>query len=125
MAVQAQAQASEVPRKVHATWLWNPWMFINDEASTFAFLENKQVNKVYVQIDQDISKAAYSNFIGKAKAKAKGIDVTNEGSSITFAGKGEAFMNQELAKVAVHYAANPAYKGNAVHHVGSWLTLRS
>lgn len=268
-------QASESPGQVLATWLWNPWMFVNDEAGTLAFIESKQVNKVYVQIDQDISKEAYRSFIGKAKAA--GIDVyaldgapswvapkgyinqdkflswvsdyqaqaagntrfsgvhldvepylysgwntnqaatiksfqdllkrafkstermalpleadipfwfdeinyknshgtgvlaewiiantagvtimayrdsapmiisivkneiamaqrlgksvvvgvetdrTDEGNTITFAEEGEAFMNRELAAVAEHYAGNPAYIGNAVHHVGSWMALR-
>lgn len=269
------AEANEAPQQVRATWLWNPWMFVNDEAGTLAFLESKQLNKVYVQIDGDIPKAAYGSFIGKAKAL--GIDVyaldgapswvapkgyanqdrlmawladyqsqsaanarfsgvhldvepylysgwntkraatvkayqslvqrartstaklalpleadmpfwfdeisykntygsgllaewviantasvtimayrdsapmiidivkneiamaqrlgktivvgvetgtTDEGSIITFAEEGEAFMEQELAKVAAHYAGNPAYKGNAIHHVGSWMTLQ-
>ena len=50
--------------------------------------------------------------------------VTDEGSIITFAEEGETFMNQQLAEVAAHYAGNPAYKGNAIHHVGSWMTLQ-
>lgn len=45
--------------------------------------------------------------------------VTDEGSIITFAEEGEAFMNQQLAEVAAHYAGNPAYKGNVIHHVVS------
>ncbi|TAA67902.1 amidase [Planococcus salinarum] len=268
-------QASETSQPFRATWLWNPWMFVEDETGTLAFIESKSVNKVYVQVDQDISKAAYSSFIGKAKSKGIDIyaldgapswvapkayvnqdrflawvsdyqvqaaentrfagvhldvepylysgwktnqaatiksfqtlleranrstaqmglpleadipfwfdeiqykntfgkgqlaewviantagvaimayrdsapmiidivknemamaqrlgksvvvgvetDVTDEGSIITFAEEGEAFMNQELAKVTAHYAGNPAYKGNAIHHVGSWMTLR-
>ncbi len=272
---QGQAQSSEASEQALATWLWNPWMFVQDEAGTLAFIESKQVNKVYVQVDPDISKAAYGSFIAKAQAKgiavyaldgapswvapkgyinqdrflawvsdyqataaqnakfagvhldvepylysgwtsnqaatiksfqtlikragtstakmgipleadmpfwfdeikykntfgrgllaewiiantagvtimayrdsapmiidivknemamaqrlgksvAVGVEtgVTDEGSIITFAEEGEAFMNQELAKVTAHYAGNPAYKGNAVHHVGSWLTLR-
>ena len=269
------AEASEIPQQARATWLWNPWMFVSDEAGTLAFLENKQVNKVYVQIDPDVPKAAYGSFI--AKAKALGIDVyaldgapawvapkgyvnqdrlmawltdyqkqaaanagfagvhldvepylysgwntnraatvkafqslvqrartstaklalpleadmpfwfdeinykntygsgllaewiiantdgvtimayrdsapmiidivknemamaqrlgknvvvgvetgtTDEGSIITFAEEGETFMEQELAKVAAHYAGNPAYEGVAIHHVGSWMTLQ-
>lgn len=269
------AEASEVPQPVRATWLWNPWMFVNDEAGTLAFIESKGLNKVYVQIDQDIPQAAYGSFIGKAKAMGIDIyaldgapswaapkgylnqdrflswvadyqaqaaengrfagvhldvepylysgwntnraatvksfqalikkaqastaklalpleadmpfwfdeitykntygtgllaewliantdgvaimayrdsapmiidivknemamaqrlgksvivgvetDVTDEGSIITFAEEGEAFMNQELAAVAAHYAGNPAYKGIAIHHVGSWMTLQ-
>ncbi|MGO1058545.1 amidase [Planococcus sp. FY231025] len=270
-----QVQASEAPQSVRATWLWNPWMFVNDEAGTLAFIESKGLNKVYVQIDRDIPLSAYGSFIGKAKAAGIGVyaldgapswvapkgdinldrflawvadyqgksaenarfagvhldvepylysgwntnraatvksfqallkkaqtgtakfalpleadmpfwfdeipykntygsgllaewviantagvaimayrdsapmiidivknemamaerlgksvivgvetGVTDEGSIITFAEEGEAFMNQELAAVAAHYAGNPAYRGIAVHHVGSWMTLQ-
>lgn len=269
------AEASETSPSVHATWLWNPWMFVKDEAGTLAFLESKQLNKVYVQIDRDIPKATYGSFIGKAKAlgievyaldgapawvapkgyvnqdllmswladyqskaapnarfagihldvepylysrwnsnraatikafqsliqrartsavkleipleadmpfwfdeikykntfgngllaewiiaNTDGVTImayrdsapmiieivkneitmaqrhgksivigvetgtTDEGSIITFAEEGEAYMNQELVKVAAHYAGNPAYNGTAIHHVGSWITLK-
>ncbi|MFD1861490.1 amidase [Planococcus chinensis] len=275
LASPGHVQANEAPQPVRATWLWNPWLFVNDEAGTLAFLESKGLNKVYVQIDGDIPKAAYGSFIEKAKARGIDIyaldgapswvapkgyinqdrflswvadyqaqaaentrfagvhldvepylysgwntnqaatvksfqallkrahtstakiglpleadmpfwfdeipykntygtgllaewviantagvgimayrdsapmiidivknemamaqrlgksiivgvetDVTDEGSIITFAEEGEAFMEQELAAVAAHYAGNPAYKGNAIHHVGSWMTLQ-
>lgn len=268
-------QAIGPSEDVRATWLWNPWMFVKDEAGTLAFLESKNVNKVYVQIDRDISKATYRSFIEQADARGmeiyaldgaaswvapKGytsqnqlmawltdyqrnaapaaqfagvhldvepylysgwntnraatiksyqallqkanastvklalplevdmpfwfdeikyknsygsgllaewviantnsvtimayrdsapmiIDIvknemamaqkygtsivvgvetgtTDEGSIITFAEEGEAFMNEQLAKVASHYAESPSYIGNAIHHVGSWLTLK-
>jgi len=58
---------------VRATWLWNPWMIVNDEAGTLAFLESKQVNKVYVQIDREIPMKIYRHFI--TLASAKGIEV--------------------------------------------------
>ncbi|RKL67852.1 amidase [Salipaludibacillus neizhouensis] len=56
-----------------ATWLWNPWMFANDEDGTVTFLESKNVNKVYVQIDQEMSIPDYQSFI--EKASAKGISI--------------------------------------------------
>ncbi|TCN23955.1 amidase [Mesobacillus foraminis] len=52
-----------------ATWLWNPWMMVDDEAGTLAFLESKNVNKVYLQIDRDIPQSVYRSFIEKASAK--------------------------------------------------------
>lgn len=52
-----------------ATWLWNPWMLISDEAGTIDFLESKHVNKVYVQIDRDIQMNVYRSFIERASAK--------------------------------------------------------
>ncbi|KAA9032383.1 amidase [Niallia endozanthoxylica] len=56
-----------------ATWLWNPWMIVNDEEGTLAFLESKQVNKVYVQIDREIPMKIYQSFI--TLASAKGIEI--------------------------------------------------
>ena len=56
-------QASGDTPDTRATWLWNPWMFVEDEAATLAFLENKNVNKVYVQIDRDITKNTYRSFV--------------------------------------------------------------
>lgn len=66
-----QAQAAEVD--VKATWLWNPWMIYEDEAGTIAFLESKNVNKVYVQIDADIPAGVYQSFIEKAGAAGMAI----------------------------------------------------
>lgn len=269
------ASAAEGSGETRATWLWNPWMLVKDEAAALAFLENKQVNKVYLQIDRDVPNAVYQSFIAKAKIKGMGIyaldgapswvapkgqasldslmawlssyqtqapaqakfagihldvepylysgwnskraatvkayqtllqnagasafklglpleadmpfwfdeitykntfgsgllaewvianthsvtlmayrdsapmiidiaknemamaakygktivigvetGVTDEGSIITFAEEGEAYMNRELAVVTTHYSGSPAYQGVAVHHVGSWMTLK-
>lgn len=268
-------QAIGLSQDTRATWLWNPWMFVQDEAGTLAFLESKNVNKVYVQIDRDIPKAEYRSFVEQATARGMEIyaldgapawaapkgdryqdqlmawltdyqknaaaaaqfsgvhldvepylysgwnkkraatiksyqaliqkaqastatlalplevdmpfwfdeitykntfgsgllaewiiantnsvtimayrdsapmiidivknemamaqkhgtgivvgvetGVTDEGSIITFAEEGEAYMNEELEKVAAHYTGSPSYKGIAIHHVGSWLTLK-
>ncbi|CAM3847576.1 hypothetical protein ALCH109712_07550 [Alkalicoccus chagannorensis] len=65
------AAAEESER--HATWLWNPWMFVEDEAATVAFLEEKQVTDVYVQVDQDVPMADYRSFI--RAAGERGMDV--------------------------------------------------
>lgn len=52
-----------------ATWLWDTSKIIEDEAGILSFLENKQVNKLYLQIDMDIANADYKRFIGHASAK--------------------------------------------------------
>ena len=268
------ALASSDAPDTRATWLWNPWMFVEDEAAVLAFLETKDVNKVYVQIDRDIPKNTYRSFVTQAHARGiavfaldgapswvapKGftnqnqlmnwlgnyqngslaqarfdgihLDVepylysgwnsnraatvksyqsllqraatssaqlnlpleadmpfwfdeipykntfgkgllaewviantdgvtlmayrdsapmiieivkneitmaerygkkivvgvetgtTDEGSIITFAEEGEAYMNQQLDKVENHYSSSPAYEGAAIHHVGSWMTM--
>ena len=56
-------------QKDRATWLWNPWMIVNDESGTLAFLESKQLTKVYVQIDRDVPMNVYRSFIEKAATK--------------------------------------------------------
>ncbi|RFU62469.1 amidase [Peribacillus glennii] len=56
-----------------ATWLWNPWMIVNDESGTIAFLEEKNLNKVYLQIDRDIPVTVYRSFIEKASSKGMKI----------------------------------------------------
>ncbi|WP_409303504.1 amidase [Peribacillus sp. SCS-155] len=55
--------------ETQATWLWNPWMIVDDEAGTIAFLEEKNVDKVYLQIDRDIPLTVYQSFIEKASGK--------------------------------------------------------
>lgn len=85
--VNVEAASSED----RATWLWNPWMIVNDETGTLDFLESKKVNKVYVQIDQDISMNVYRSFIQKAKAKDIRIYVL-DGSAEWVAPRG--YMNQ-------------------------------
>ncbi|MGD7023016.1 amidase [Rossellomorea vietnamensis] len=56
-----------------ATWLWDPWMIVNDEEGTLAFLESKRLNKVYLQIDRNISASIYQSFIEKSSAKGMEI----------------------------------------------------
>lgn len=76
-----------------ATWLWNPWMIVSDEAGTIAFLESKQLNKVYVQIDYDISLNVYRSFI--EKASVRGIKVyALDGAPDWVAPKGYTSQNQ-------------------------------
>lgn len=76
-----------------ATWLWNPWMIVSDEAGTLAFLESKQLNKVYVQIDRDIPAGVYRGFIEKAYAKGMRIYAL-DGAPAWVASKGYTSQNQ-------------------------------
>ncbi|AQU80859.1 amidase [Planococcus faecalis] len=66
MLTQSGVSAQAAETEVKATWLWNPWMIYSDEAGTLAFLDSKDVNKVYVQIDADIPVDVYKRFIEKA-----------------------------------------------------------
>jgi hypothetical protein len=73
MMVFSNVLAGEAATEVRATWLWNPWDIVSDEAGTLAFLEDKNINKVYVQIDRDMPLNVYRGFIEKASAKGMKI----------------------------------------------------
>ena len=75
-------------------------------------------------IDIVKNEIAMAEKYGKQVVVGVETGVTGEGSSITFAEEGEAFMNGQLNKVAAHYSAYPSYEGIAIHHVGSWMTLK-
>ncbi|WP_160725172.1 amidase [Bacillus sp. USDA818B3_A] len=76
-----------------ATWLWNPWELVNNESGTLAFLEGKNVNKVYLQIDRDIPLNVYQSFI--EKASAKGIKIyALDGGPNWVAPKGDRNLDQ-------------------------------
>ncbi|MCP8968979.1 amidase [Ectobacillus ponti] len=60
-------EAASVPGK--ATWLWDSQAMAADASGTVAFLVSKQVNTVYVQIDQRIPASTYHMFIEKAGSK--------------------------------------------------------
>ncbi|MFC4736100.1 amidase [Bacillus daqingensis] len=66
----APAGAASAP---NATWLWNPWMFVEDESGTIAFLKEKNVERVFVQIDRSVPQASYRSFI--RRAGTEGISV--------------------------------------------------
>ena len=88
-----QTKAEAAAADDQATWLWNPWMIVNNEAGTLAFLESKQLNKVYVQIDRDIPVKVYRSFIEKAAAKGMSIYAL-DGAPDWVAPKGYTSQNQ-------------------------------
>jgi len=106
-----EAQAAETK----ATWLWNPWMIHNDEAGTLAFLESKNVNKVYVQIDADIPASTYQRFIEKAGAAGMAIYAL-DGAPDWVAPKGYTKQDQLMSWLA-HYQRGsvPAQRFSGVH----------
>lgn len=62
-------KADKITEDERSTWIWNPWILVDNEINTLEFLETKQINKVYLQIDYEISKKVYQSFIEKATAK--------------------------------------------------------
>ncbi|MGE7687587.1 amidase [Lysinibacillus sp. NPDC097214] len=52
-----------------ATWLWDTTKIVEDESGVLSFLEDKQVKKLYLQINSDIASNDYKSFIDKATSK--------------------------------------------------------
>lgn len=68
-AVQVQA----LQPTVRATWLWDAATLRDAPQETLDFLKQKNINKVYVQIDRSLSTTVYGNFI--QAANTSGIQV--------------------------------------------------
>lgn len=115
MLTQNGFDVQAVEKDTRGTWLWNPWMINSDEAGTLAFLESKNVNKVYVQIDEDIPVHVYSDFIEKAGAVGMTIYAL-DGASDWVAPKGfvkqDRFMNW---LTEYQQQATPSQKFTGVH----------
>lgn len=76
-----------------ATWLWDTAKIVEDESGVLSFLESKQVNKLYLQINSDIASNYYKSFIDKATAK--GIKVyALDGSASWVSTEGYKMQNQ-------------------------------
>lgn len=89
-------KADEMSTKDQSTWLWSTSMIVNNEARTLEFLENKKINKVYLQIDCNISSSVYQDFI--EKSLIKGIKVyALDGSPIWVSSEGYQKQDQLMA----------------------------
>ncbi|ANU21904.1 amidase [Planococcus donghaensis] len=115
MLTQTGVNAHAMELDVKATWLWNPWMIYSDEAGTLAFLESKEVNKVYVQIDEDIPLAVYQSFIEKAGASGMTIYAL-DGANDWVAPKGFTKQDRLMNWLSAYQQkALPAQKFAGVH----------
>ncbi|QKX50242.1 amidase [Planococcus glaciei] len=107
MIVFSNGLSEKAATEIRATWLWNPWELVSDEAGTLAFLENKNVNKVYVQVDRDIPVKVYRGFI--EKASAKGIKVyALDGAPGWVAKKGYSSQDQLMAWLKTYQSGSSA-----------------
>jgi len=77
--VQAMEMTKQPSVSNRSTWLWNPWLLVEDIEGVLGFLSEKKFNRVYLQIDQDISFDVYKQFI--ESATSKGISVYALGGS--------------------------------------------
>ncbi|WP_232336738.1 amidase [Planococcus lenghuensis] len=89
-----------------ATWLWNPWMFVEDESGTLAFLASKELNKVYVQIDQEMPADAYRSFI--AEAGVQGIQIYALDGAPNWVSRKGYVQQDRLMTWLQHYQAGSA-----------------
>ncbi|GLY11866.1 MULTISPECIES: amidase [Bacillaceae] len=67
-----RAAANEVTEP-RSTWLWDTQEIVTSKDKLLAFMQDRQVGRVYLQIDQSISTEHYKEFI--KQAAAKGIQV--------------------------------------------------
>ncbi|MBD0384206.1 hypothetical protein [Paenibacillus sedimenti] len=56
-----------------ATWLWNTGSLLVNKVSTFQFLQQNEVNLLFLQVDPDVSANDYKSFI--QEASARGMEV--------------------------------------------------
>lgn len=68
-----KAHADKKNEKERAVWLWNTKLLLDESKDPLVFLESKQINKIYLQIDTSISNSIYQHFI--EKVNSKGIQV--------------------------------------------------
>lgn len=54
--------------KTNATWIWNPWSLTSaaGQNKIISFLVKNQVTDVYLQVDQEVARKVYQQFITKA-----------------------------------------------------------
>ncbi|WP_160848696.1 hypothetical protein [Pontibacillus yanchengensis] len=60
-------------RSSYSTWVWRTYQIVDHQEELFRELESKRVQKIYLQVNRDISKVEYRTFI--QKASKKGMDV--------------------------------------------------
>lgn len=88
-------KADNITEEERSTWIWNPWILVDNQTQTLEFLKTKHINKVYLQIDYEISKSVYQSFIEKATAKDIQIYAL-AGESYWITENGMEYQNQLL-----------------------------
>lgn len=69
----SSGKADAMVEEEKATWLWDTSIIIEDQENILLFLEHNDVNKVYLQINQNIASDHYKHFISQAFDKGIGI----------------------------------------------------
>lgn len=92
----SKTYADKKTEKERSVWIWNAKILIDESKDPLAFLESKQINKVYLQVDATISKSVYQTFI--ETAHSKGIQVAAlDGDAHWTTGSGTRPLDQFLS----------------------------
>ncbi|WP_134702718.1 amidase [Ammoniphilus sp. YIM 78166] len=66
----------------------------------------------------------WANQLGKKVIIGVETNQTDEPSFITFHEEGEAYMKDQLTKVALHYQQSPSYAGICIHDLKNWMVMK-
>ena len=127
------AQQLQVPLEVDMPFWFDEISYDNQyENGVLAEWVIDQVESVTIMAYRDVAQEiiniveneiVYANKVNKAIVVGVETGPSSEGQQITFYEEGEAFMYKQLTLVQHHYNHLPSFRGVAIHHVGSWMTM--
>ncbi|TRZ38238.1 amidase [Niallia circulans] len=103
--------------KTNATWIWNPWSLTTaaGQNKVINFLVKNNVTDVYLQIDQEVERKTYQQFIAKATAKSISVHALDGAAKWALAG-GQAYADSMFAWLKNYQKSSAAnQRFNGVH----------
>jgi hypothetical protein len=98
----------------------NQW--IQDRADKVVLMDYRDAADLIIQFAAD--EIAYGDQIGKLVGIGVETQCGQEPPYVSFCDKGNAAMEIELSAVQAYYLSHPSYDGIAIHHYGSYVTLK-
>ncbi|WP_369436164.1 amidase [Lysinibacillus fusiformis] len=95
--------------------------WVIDEVESVTIMAYRDTAEEIIKIIEN--EIAYGNKVNKSIVVGVETGSSSEGQNITFYEEGEDFMNKQLVLIQHHYANSESYKGIAIHHMGSWMTM--
>lgn len=106
-------------KNIYGNGILAEWVIANTHSVTLmAYRDSAAIITELVK-----NEVGYGEKYGKRVVVGVETDQTDEGDMISFYEEGEAFMEQELAALKLHYAEAKGFGGIAIHHVDSWKTM--
>ena len=104
-----------VNSKTNATWIWNPWSLTTaaGQNKVINFLVKNSVTDVYLQIDQEVERKTYQQFIAKATTNDISVHALDGASKWALAG-GQAYADSMftwLKNYQKNSSANQRFSG--------------